>query len=63
MVEHPDIVWCARTGFPLWFPDVMNSRVRCDNCGEVIYGKVYEDRYHEFLCLDCLKSLHEKDGW
>ena len=57
MIQHPEIDWAMRTGYPSWNQP---SEIRCENCGDIIDNEVYEDEYHESLCLDCLLSLHLK---
>ena len=56
--DHPEITWAERTGYPSWNQP---SEIRCDNCGDIIDGEVYEDEYNESLCLDCLLKLHLKE--
>lgn len=58
-MQHPEITWAERTGYPSWNQPV---DAVCDNCGEVIDDEVYEDEYHESLCLDCLLKLHLKEA-
>ena len=58
MLQHPEITWAERTGYPSWNQP---SEIRCDTCGDIIEDEVYEDEYHETLCLDCLLSLHLKE--
>lgn len=57
MIQHPEITWVERTGYPSWNQPI---EIRCDNCGGIIDDEVYEDEYNESLCLDCLLSLHLK---
>ncbi len=57
MIQHPEITWAERTGYPSWNQP---SEARCDNCGGIVDGEVYEDEYNESLCLDCLLKLHLK---
>ena len=56
--DHPEVEMAMRTGYPSWNQPI---EISCDNCGCVIDGEVYEDEYHETLCLDCLLKLHLKD--
>ena len=58
-MQHPEITWVERTGYPSWNQPV---NIVCDNCGEVIDDEVYTDEYHESLCLDCLLKLHLKEA-
>lgn len=57
-MQHPEITWAELTGYPSWNQP---KEVRCDNCGDIIDGEVYEDEYNGNLCLDCLLSLHLKE--
>lgn len=59
-LEHPEITWCERTGYPSWNQP---HDYYCDRCGDYIEDVVYEDDGYEHLCLDCLKSLHVKEWW
>lgn len=58
-MQHPEITWAERTGYPSWNQPV---DIVCDNCGDVIDDEVYTDEYHENLCLDCLLKLHLKEA-
>ena len=58
-LEHPEIGWIQRTGFPSWNQE---TELRCERCGDILEDEYYEDESHDFLCLDCLKELHVK-GW
>ena len=56
--EHPDIEWAHRTGYPSWNQPKSHY---CEECGECLDDMdEYEDADHEFLCEDCLLSLHKK---
>jgi hypothetical protein len=56
--DHPDIESAMRTGYPSWNQP---KSIYCCECGDSLDDQtVYEDRFHEYLCLDCLKVLHEK---
>ena len=56
--EHPEVESILRTGYPTWN---QLKPIYCCECGDNLDDEeVYEDRYHEYLCLDCLKRLHEK---
>ena len=60
-MQHPEITWAERTGYPSWNQPKTHY---CEECGENLEGKeVYADRVHEFLCKDCLLTLHEKRNW
>lgn len=58
MLEHPEIDWAMRTGYPSWNQP---KDICCDKCGCIIDDEVYEDEYNEQLCLDCLLKLHLKE--
>jgi hypothetical protein len=58
MIQHPEITWAERTGYPSWSQP---RDIRCDHCGCEIEDEVYEDEYNEQLCLDCLLKLHLKE--
>ena len=56
--DHPEIVSAMRTGYPTWNQP---QSIHCGECGKNLDGEtVYEDRYYEHLCADCLLMLHEK---
>ena len=57
MIQHPEITWAERTGYPSW---KQPRDIQCDECGDIIEDEIYEDEYHETLCLDCLLKLHLK---
>ena len=58
--DHPEIRWAEATGYPSWKQE--DESHYCENCGECLDDKeAYEDRYHDWLCKDCLLTLHEKD--
>ena len=57
MIQHPEITWAERTGYPSWGQP---RDIQCDECGNIIEDEIYEDEYHETLCLDCLLKLHLK---
>lgn len=56
-MQHPEITWAEKTGYPSWNQP---KDIHCDECGDIIDDEVYEDEYHETLCLDCLLNLHLK---
>ena len=56
-IQHPEITWAERTGYPSWNQPV---EIQCDECGDFIEDEVYEDELHEYLCIDCLLKLHLK---
>ena len=56
--DHPDVASALRTGYPVWGQP---TPIHCCECGKNLEDEeVYEDRYNEYLCLECLKRLHEK---
>lgn len=57
-MQHPEITWAERTGYPSWNQPV---DITCDNCGDIIDDEVYEDEVYSSLCLDCLLKLHLKE--
>ena len=60
-LEHPEIEWIERTGYPSWNqPKYFN----CEMCGdEITSDEVYEDFGFDYLCEDCLLKLHKKVWW
>lgn len=57
-IEHPDITWCLITGYPSWNQP---REIYCECCGDIIDDEVYEDEYHDCICLDCLMKTHLKE--
>ena len=56
--DHPEIAMAMRTGYPSWNQPKSHY---CEECGKCIDDEdVYEDVGHDFLCEDCLRSLHKK---
>lgn len=56
--DHPEIECAMRTGYPSWNQP---QSTYCEECGKNLDdATVYEDNCHEYLCLECLKNLHEK---
>ena len=59
-IEHPEIGWMERTGYPSF---AQPEELRCEVCDcELDENDAYEDEYHEYLCKSCLVNLHSK-GW
>ena len=58
MIQHPEITWAEHTGYPSWNQP---QDIYCDRCGDIIDDEVYEDEYHDCLCLDCLMKTHLKE--
>ena len=56
-LEHPSITALRRNGVPV---KTSLAVVYCDECGCEIDGDVYQDQYHDSLCLECLKFLCKK---
>ena len=55
-IQHPEITWAERTGYPSWNQP---NEVRCERCKDYIYDyEVYEDESYDCLCMDCLLELH-----
>ena len=60
-IQHPEITWAERTGFPSW---AQPSELTCELCGDELYfDAIYEDFDHDFLCECCLLKLHRKCSW
>jgi hypothetical protein len=57
-LEHPEITWAERTGYPSWNQP---KEVYCDRCGDIIDDESYEDEHYDCLCLDCLMKTHLKE--
>ena len=56
-IQHPEITWAERTGYPSWNQPV---DIICEHCNCVIDDEIYEDDIFDNLCLDCLLKLHLK---
>lgn len=58
-MNHPEIDWAERTGYPSYNQDYP---VLCDECGcDLTDEVIYEDDAHSNLCKTCLLMLHTKD--
>lgn len=56
--DHPDIEWVERTGYTKWNQP---QSVYCEECGKCLDDEEqYDDSNHEYLCEECLLSLHKK---
>ena len=56
--DHPEIAMAMATGYPSWNQPEEHY---CEGCGVSLDGEAeYEDETHDYLCEDCLKSLHKK---
>lgn len=59
VLEHPEIGWIERTGYPSWNQP---RYCYCEMCGdELTADEVYEDDVHDYLCEMCLLKLHKKE--
>lgn len=57
-MTHPEILCAERTGYPSWNQP---ESYYCSECGKCLDDDdIYEDTQHEYLCEDCLLSLHKK---
>lgn len=60
-MQHPEITWAERTGYPSWSQP---EPCYCEECGKCLDDEeIYADSVHKFLCKDCLLTLHEKRNW
>lgn len=60
-MDHPEVTWCERTGYPSWNQP---QSYYCEECGKDITDEtMYEDEHHTLLCRACLLTLHEKEWW
>ena len=60
-LQHPDITWIEKTGYP---SDKQEKHHYCGECGRCLHNKeVYSDRLYAYLCRECLLMLHEKQNW
>lgn len=58
MLEHPEITWAERTGYPSFNQPMA---IYCCECGNDITDEdIYEDEEYASLCENCLKRLHRK---
>ena len=56
--DHPEIESIERTGYPTWLQPTAHY---CEECGaRLADGEVFEDGAHDYLCKECLCTLHEK---
>ena len=59
--EHPDIEWAHRTGYG---PHNQPKSHYCEECGKCLDDEMaYADAVHDYLCKDCLLTLHERRWW
>lgn len=60
-IEHPEITWIERTGYPSYAQYTQPTEINCEYCGEVIEeDDSYIDTYYDYLCEDCLLKLHRR---
>ena len=58
MIQHPEIDWAMKTGYPSWNQPKSHH---CEECGRCLDDEdEYEDTLHNCLCEDCLLLLHKK---
>ena len=58
MIQHPEITWAERTGYPSWNQPTSHF---CEECGKCLDDEdEYEDAQHDCLCEECLLVLHKK---
>ena len=56
--EHPHIESAHKTGYAPWNQPVSHY---CEECGKCLDDEdEYEDDTYDYLCEDCLLSLHLK---
>lgn len=64
--DHPDIRSALLTGYPV---GGQPKPIYCGECGcklleskDDVYGDedIYEDKYYDYLCKECLLMLHKK---
>lgn len=61
-LEHPEIRWIERTGYPSWNQPNGYNHYSCQMCGDVLdLDEVYEDVGYEYLCENCVLKLHKKE--
>lgn len=59
--EHPDIESAHRTGYGRYEQPKSHY---CEECGTCLDDDTaYEDSAHDYLCKDCLLTLHERRWW
>ena len=58
-LEHPDITHTLATGYPIG--KVPPASIYCEECGKCLDEEtIYEDTRYNYLCKDCLLTLHER---
>ena len=58
MLQHPEITWAEKTGYPSYNQP---REIYCDRCGDIIDDESYEDEHYDCICLDCLMKTHLKE--
>lgn len=60
-IEHPEIGWAMRTGYPSW-NQPQEHHIHCEECGaDITHKEIYFDENHKHLCMDCLLFFHLLD--
>lgn len=59
ILEHPEIRWVERTGYPSWNQPRYYYCEMCDD--ELTSDEVYEDVGYDCLCENCLLKLHKRE--
>lgn len=58
VVDHPDIISALLTRYPIGGQPKSHY---CEECGKCLDDEdEYEDTNHDYLCENCLLSLHKK---
>ena len=58
-LQHPDITWAERTGYPSWNQPTWDT---CEVCGdELSVDDTYYDCDYDYLCKSCLLQSHKKE--
>jgi hypothetical protein len=61
-IQHPEITWAERTGYPSWNQPKDDEEIYCEECGkDITHRDVYYDEHHKHLCKDCLLFFHILD--
>ena len=60
-IQHPEITWAERTGYPSW-NQPRDNEIYCEECGkDITHEDVYYDHNHKHLCEKCLLFFHLVD--
>lgn len=58
-IQHPEIDWIERTGYPSYNQP---KEIYCGECGkDITDSEVYCDETYDHLCKRCLLWLHKAD--